>query len=196
MKKAIIALLTLIIPIVAIYAYMGGFNQVEITQAKFKSREIIFDIHRGPYTGLKQSWESFERKFKKLGLAHCYSFGIYLDSPETPEDKLRSVMACELKNIALTIKNNLRKEFSYAVLPAASGYSAVFPYRNELSFMFAPIKVYPEFEAKIKAGELKPVLAIEEYGFNKGRSAIEFFMPQGIDKSKYKSLFEAFEEEQ
>ena len=196
MKKMIIALLTVIIPLVAIYAYMGGFNEVEITQTQFKSREIIFDIHIGPYTGLKESWEKFERKFKKLGLAHCYSFGVYLDSPDTPEEKLRSVMACELKNMALSIKNNLRKEFSYAVLPAAQGYGAIFPYRNELSFMFAPIKVYPKFEEKIKSGELKPTLAIEEYGVDQGRAAIQFFMPHNIDKSKYKALFEAFEEKQ
>lgn len=195
MKKILLSIVLLIAPILLFLVYMGGFSNNEIVTQEFKARSIIFDIHRGSYTGLTQSWEGFKIKYQDAGLKECDALGVYLDPPSTEEDKLRTVMACDLTNVSEDIQIKLKNKFNHTQLTQSSASYTSFPYKNEMSFVVASIFVYSKFQEMIEAGQLHPSIAIEVYGVDEGRSEIKFYMPSDKTPEDYSDLFQAFTSE-
>lgn len=171
------------------YGYMGGFKSVQVSKAQLQQTEIIYDLHRGPYDGLKQSWLSFVAKLEAAGIEDCHALGVFLDPPDTSPEKIRSIIACSTEGLT----EQQIKQFPSFTLPSAVSFQASFPYVNELSFMIGSLKVYPEFQKLIATNQIKPSVSIELYGPDKNRSQIQFFMPAGQDPSAYQTLYDAFQ---
>lgn len=177
----------------AFYAYMGGFSRVEVKRDTFGPISIFVYPHKGPYQNLNQSWEKFQKEWEAIGLTECSSLAIYLDSPDTPEEKLRSVLACKMDGLSELEKKAVEKQFVTFVIPKSNVLVASFPFRNVLSYFLAPTKVYPKFQEIISENKEQTSVSIEVYGGSLHFvDTIEFYMPLGIGREVFSPLEKLF----
>ncbi|MEL7029175.1 MAG: hypothetical protein AAGL49_08170 [Pseudomonadota bacterium] len=174
------------------YAYVGGFSKPETRIATFEPAEIVYGTHKGSYSNLSESWSAFEETLTAAGLAQCDALAVYLDPPGTPEDELRTVIACRIDRLDADTRASLMAAAPHTTLPGAEAYAADFPFKNAASYFIGAMKVYPEFEKTIEASAHEPPIAIEVYGLQGETDTIEYYMPFGVDRSTYAELFGAF----
>lgn len=174
------------------YGYLGGFGSVEVSEADFSSKEVIFVTHKGPYENLSQSWSDFQKKWEKAGLKDCDSLAVYLDAPDTAPEKLRSILACNVSHLEQSQKESLKTAFSSFVLPGSKALTSSFPFKNEFSYFLGPMKVYPEMQRVLTDKKIKPTVAIETYGDAKNNSKIGYVMPIEGSIQDYQKLYDAF----
>jgi hypothetical protein len=193
MLKVLLGLLGVFLAaVVGLYGYMGGFTKVDVTQKVFDTEEIFYTTHKGPYEKLEESWTPFVEKYQALGIKDCDALSVYLDPPNTPPEELRTIIGCRMGELDDEVKARVAKNFSTTVLPEAPSYYGSFPYKNDFSFMFGPMMVYPAFQKLIAVGQINPSVSIEDYGYDKGRSEIYYYMPAQKTVSDYQALFDAF----
>lgn len=188
----VVALLFAIAVIAGVFAYMGGFQKVEIARGSFGPAEIIFSTHRGPYREIGESWTDFVEDLEDVGFTRCDALAIYLDPPDAAPEDLRSILACRIDALGEAERSMLIDRFGHAVLPRTEAFTASFPYKNYASYFLAPMKVYPAF-ARHDGGEAgDPLLAIEIYGVEGEFDEIGFALPIGADRADYQALYDAF----
>lgn len=178
--------------VLGFFTYMGGFHSVEVREGNYGPQEIIFVTHKGSYQGLSKSWKEFQLAWEAKGLKECDSLSIYLDPPETPDDKLRSILGCKVSELPIEEKSKLQEHFQSFMIPGSEAFLSEFPFKNYFSFMLGPIKVYPKMEEAIKATSKIPNVAIEEYGIPGSFDEIKFVMPIWVDSNKFKDLEDSF----
>ncbi|MEO1136461.1 MAG: hypothetical protein AAFW68_07610 [Pseudomonadota bacterium] len=176
----------------ALYAYLGGFRTIQIEKDAFGPAEIIFSTHVGPYPEMGESWRRFQAEWEDAGLDACNSLAVYIDPPGTPPEELRSILGCRIDALPETEKAELREQFPTFTLPRTQAYVAVFPYKNFLSFMFGPMKVYPALQKRLEEENVTPPVGIETYGVEGEIDEIGFIIPYGVGADVYQPLFEAF----
>lgn len=175
-----------------LFVYVGGFRSVKITKADFKRSEIVYATHKGPYKNLSKSWSAFQKKWEAAGLKTCDSLGIYFDPPGTPEEKLRSVIACRIDKLSAEGKEKAREALPHFKLPATKALYASFPYKNVLSLFVGPTRVYPAMKKAAEAGNVSAALGIETYGVMQDTKEIGYYMPIEATRQDYEELLEAF----
>ena len=177
---------------VGFYAYMGGFKSIETTDGAFGPAEIVYATHLGPYEQLGKSWGVFKTEWEEAGLAECDALGVYFDPPDTPKDKLRTVIGCRIDALPEDQKAALKEKLDSFVLPESPTLVSTFPFKNVASYFLAPAKVYPAMMKKLPEGATPPV-AIEVYGpFSTPSPEITFILPLGVERTAYQPLLEAF----
>lgn len=175
-----------------LYGYMGGFQAVRIGKETFGPAEIAYSTHVGPYRKLGESWGGFLAAWDKIGVGPCDSLGVYLDPPSTPEDKLRTVIACRIDALSEEDKAKVRAALPGFVIPQSEALTASFPFRNDLSFFLAPMKVYPEVQRVMEKEGLSAAVGIELYGETGKIKEISFIIPVGVTQADYQALIDAF----
>ena len=176
----------------SLFFYLGGFHKIEISQIEFGPVEIFYATHQGPYGKIGRSWNTFAIEREQAGLSVCDSLALYLDPPESPKDALRTIIACRMGALPANEQDIARAAFPTFMLPESKVLYTVFPYRNMLSYMFGPARVYPKIGAFIEQTDIKPVIGIEIYGRMDETDTIQFLTAYDIEKSEYRQLFEAF----
>lgn len=183
----------IVLGVVAGYAYLGGFQSVEVTHGSFAPTEIVFSTHKGPYMKLHESWDKFRKDLVAAGLQECDAMAVYLDPPGTPEDQLRSVIACRLDGLNVDLKTALKSKLKSFQIPSSPALTAKFPYKNPFSFFVGPGKVYPAMKPLIAQESKLPAVAYEVYGLEKTTTEILYAMPLGLDRAVFQPLEAAFQ---
>ncbi|MBL8032243.1 MAG: hypothetical protein JNJ69_00970 [Leptospiraceae bacterium] len=179
--------------ILGLYAWLGGFKSVTVTRSTFGPAEIVYSTHKGPYKNLSQSWSRFQKEWETAGLKECHSLAVYLDPPGTPEDKLRSVIACRIDELPSAEKTVLRGKMRNFVIPKSRTVWATFPYKNPASYFIGPMKVYPEFKKVLEKEKIIPPVGIETYGTTaKAANEIGYAMPIDSTRADYQKLIDSF----
>lgn len=192
-KIIAVVLGVLIAALAGFYAYLGGFSSVTVTRGELNSMEIVYSLHRGAYKDLHKSWTRFQTEWEAAGLSECDTLAVYLDPPGTPDDKLRSVIACRIDSLSKEQKDRVKAKLPSFIIPRSKAVLASFPYRNPASFFLGPSKVYPAFHAELQKDKLTPPVAIETYGSTaKPAESIGFAMPLESQRSDYQKLIDAF----
>lgn len=195
--KAVKILFTLVaalaIVVLGFYAYLGGLSTVQVTRGEMASMEIVYSLHRGAYKDLHKSWSRFKGEWESAGLKECDALAVYLDPPGTPDEKLRSVIACRVDSLSREEKEKVKGKLPSFVIPRSLALLSSFPYRNPASYFVGPSKVYPAFQRELTADNITPPAAIETYGsMSKPAEQIGFAMPLESKRSDYAKLVEAF----
>jgi hypothetical protein len=175
------------------YAYMGGFHAVTVTKGTIGPMEFVFERHRGAYSKLNETWSVFMPKWTEAKLGTCLTMGVYLDPPGTPDDKLRSLIGCRIDGWNEEQKAAARAKFATLTIPRSEAYLASFPFRNFLSFFFAPTMVYPAIEREIAKDGGQNRIGIEQYGSFDAITQIEFAVPLFADPAPYQPLYDTFD---
>lgn len=174
------------------YAYLGGFSTVTITKGKFKSTEIVYATHKGPYKNLSKSWDKFRKEWEAAGLKSCDSLAVYFDPPGTPDERLRSILGCRIDTLSDDDKEKITGKLPHFRLPKSKALVATFPYKNVLSFFIGPTKVYPAMKKVMTAEKLPGSVAIETYGTTTSIKTMGYYMPNETRQSDYQELLDAF----
>ena len=185
-------ILLFILFIIGFLFYMGGFSKIEISRGDFGPTEIIFSTHRGAYRNIGNSWNKFQKDLETANLKECDALAIYLDPPGTPEDQLRSILACKIDALPEESKLSLKTKFKSFTIIKSEAVLSKFPFKNYFSYMLGPMKVYPKFTQYLETEKIQPVVAYELYGVMDKTKEIEFVMPLGTTKEIYQSLYDAF----
>ncbi|MEM8772698.1 MAG: hypothetical protein AAGD92_13715 [Pseudomonadota bacterium] len=195
--KAIGALtLFVVLGLVGFWAYLGGFSSVVFEEQPYGPVEIAYTTHLGSYAKISESWNRFETEWNDAGIdgKRCDSLAVYLNSPdETEPENLQSILACRLDTALAEDAENFRKAFPVFTIPQVSALRTEFPFKNFLSFMVGPMKVYPAAEKRMKQDALEASIAIELYGPGEKPDRIGIVIPVDHDKSEFDALREAFE---
>jgi len=193
LKKVLLFVAIDVVVLVAGFAfYMDAFDSPPLERSKFASTAVFFSTYRGPYSGIEGAWMRFQGEWEKAGLDKCDAIGIYLDPPGTPEDQLRSILACRLDGLTAEVRNKMTAVFPTFKIPDSATVSATFPYRNKLSFMVAPMRIYPRMQRLIETERLSPAAALETYGPGAIGPFMGFHMLIGLDRSAMQPLMDAF----
>jgi hypothetical protein len=192
--KVLAAIVVLLVGLIfGLYIWLGGFSSVTVTRSSFGPTEIVYATHRGAYKNLSTSWSSFQKQWEAAGLKECKALAIYLDTPETPEDKLRSIIACDIGEMADSEKTALRGKLPNFVIPKSRTIAATFPYKNPASYFIGPMKVYPEFKKELAKDKIVPPVAIETYGkMTAPATEMGYAMPLDSKREDYEKLVDAF----
>lgn len=177
---------------VGFYAYMGGFRSVTVTKAQFGPVEFVYAKHAGSYAKLNETWGRFMPEWTAANLGTCLTMGVYLDPPGTPDDTLRSFIGCRIDGWTEEQKSAARAKFPTLTIAASETYTATFPFRNFLSFFFAPTRVYPAIAAEIAKDGNQNAIGMEFYGSFDDIRDIQFVVPAVKDNSAYQNLYDAF----
>jgi hypothetical protein len=194
LRLLIVLLLVLVGAAAGFWAYMGGFAQVSIERGSYGPADIVYTTHRGSYSGLGDSWERFQSEWEAAGATECDSLAVYLDSPqETAEEDLRSILACRIDTASQADRAALESAFPSFTIPQSDALLATHPYKNYLSFMVGPVRVYPAMEKRMADDGLEASIAIELYGRNTApMTEVGFAVPVSGERSEYQTLMDAF----
>ena len=174
------------------YAYMGGFKSVEVRDGQLEQIEFAYATHRGPYEKLFEAWTGFEEAWEAAEVGPCNALAIYLDPPETPKEDFRTVLGCRIDDLTPDHVADWRAAFPTFTLPGGPALTADFPYKNEASYFFAPVKVYPALQKVMQERSVNSPLAIEVYGVEGESDTISFYFPLADSRSDYQALEAAF----
>jgi len=175
------------------YVWLGGFRDVEVTRGTFGPAEIVYEPYRGPYGDLHKAWRGFEVRLAGAGIETCDALAVYLDSPETPKDDLRTILGCRIDSLPDAQRDDVRTKLPSFTIPRSDALLSAFPYKNPASYAFAPMKVYPEVTKVLDAEGIEAVVGIEIYGLMETAEEIGFAIPVDVERSDYQPLFDAFE---
>ena len=144
------SLAVLVIAMIGIYAYYGGFHNIVPEIAKSGGETLVYEEVIGDYA---QSGEVSDRVYQKLlddyKITTTKGFGIYYDNPETTEKtKLRSDVGCILESDFEKI-DRLKTAFEITEYPVDNYLKVEFPYKGTLSILLGIMKVYPVLNAYV-----------------------------------------------
>ncbi len=156
---------SLILIILIIFAYYGGFSSIKIQEKEKGGETLIYKELKGDYAQAENIIEKMSEALKSNEKIQTYKgFGIYYDNPQTvEEERLRSDVGCILEKSDTFKLNLLLNKYKIKVYPTKKYITAEFPYRGKLSVLLSLIKVYPALNNYVKLNgyaENGPVMEI------------------------------------
>lgn len=165
LKIILIALLILILLVVGLYWYVGGFYSVTIKKEIADGYFVAGKEFTGPYNKIMPTMNYVDSALRSKGINCTVGFGIYYDDPKvTPQENCRSFVGNVInKSDSTTLevikKLGLRSD-SVANAPALI---IEFPIRSSMSYMVGPMKVYPAFTKYLEENKLQGTFSMEVY---------------------------------
>jgi DNA gyrase inhibitor GyrI len=175
--KIAAAAVGLMIVLLAVYsAWLGAFASVSVSEKVFGPVTYMYEPFLGPYSDTSQAFEKVQGYMKAEGLPASKGIGVYLDNPkDVPAVQCRSECGMIIPENALGRVPELSKKYKIKTIQKGSFLYAEFPFKNKLSFMFGPMKVYPAFSKESLAKGYAPSYSIELYG--EASNKIVFLLP-------------------
>ena len=162
MKKFLIVLGVLVLAGVGLFYYLHGFDDVEIVEAEIPEMNLVYVKHVGSYYGVGAVMMDLHNKIVEEGIESSVGAGIYIDDPEiTPSEELRSLVGDIVSDEDLAKLEG--KDFQVLKIKNGKGVMSIFPYKNMLSYMLAPMKVYPAMVEYFAGTDVMPVASLEIY---------------------------------
>lgn len=168
MKKITIIWLTIILLIALGIGYcisLGVFSDVTVVEKEAGGYKLAGMVYTGSYNKAGEFIEETEKKLKDSGITYDKGFGIYYDDPKKiPTEKCRSFVGglIEIKDTN-KITELKSKGFKIDSVMTTSSVVVEFPIVSKLSYMIAPIKVYPVISDYLQKKGYKAILSLEIY---------------------------------
>jgi hypothetical protein len=163
--KNLLWLITLIaVIVVALFAYLGAFSEVLVTESRFGPHYFVYESFTGDYSRTGPIFDRVNKALSGAGLKTSKGLGIYYDDPkQVPKNQLRSdcgsLFATDPSEKIVKLKSNLK----IRRLPSTRAAMVAFPLRNKLSFFIGPSKAYPVLNAYLKEKKLEVKNFMELY---------------------------------
>ena len=82
MRKVILyGIPALLVSAIAFWAYLGGFDKMQVSKASFGPYYLLYAEHTGPYSQTSELFAEFQKWRNEKGLEEAHLFGIYYDDP-------------------------------------------------------------------------------------------------------------------
>lgn len=179
LKWILIILVIMIMAVAAFLAYMGVFSPIKLVEARIGPYTLVYEEYVGPYSGVGPVLKKVYTDLKADGIETSKAFGIYLNDPNaTAPDKLKSYLGCVLEAKDLGRAKELGKKYQVMQWELKDCLVAEFPIRNDLSYMFGPLKVYPHLDRVLSEKGYEMNSCMELYDM----PAKKIFFIFGVDK--------------
>jgi hypothetical protein len=163
MKVALGILFALVLTVLTIFTYLGGFKTVTVEERQVGPYFLIYETNKGSYRQTGSSVEKLMEHAKKQGVTPQAGFGHYLDDPRAvPESELRSEAGIVVSQTDYSKLSMLDQFKSREVAPIEAAV-AEFPLKNSLSILIGIFKVYPVILNYLKEKGYTPGPSFEIY---------------------------------
>ncbi len=145
MKILLIVIISLIVVLVFMYGYYGGFKKLNIQVTSQGGETVVYEDILGDYrqTGIVMDKVYYEL-LNDYKIETFKGYGKYIDNPKKTEtSKLRSEAGCIIENKDLEEFSGLSVNFNKKILPVKKYITTEFPYKGKISVFFSIIRVYP-----------------------------------------------------
>lgn len=134
-----------------LFAWLGGFEKVEVTEAERGPFAIVYQEHLGEYAGVGKIIPEVKKVLEERGVATERFFGIYFDDPRLVKKKdLRSRAGSVIALSNLSKPGTLPAPFKQMILEKKVYAVVEFPFKSQASMLMGLTRVYPALEAHSK----------------------------------------------
>jgi hypothetical protein len=145
MKILLIIIMVVIIAVLGLYAYFGGFKKIPLQIREEGGETLVYETVQGDY---RQTAAVMDKIYYSLlneeQIETFKGFGIYYDDPKkVDKEKLRSEAGCILGNADQVNFRELEKKYQLKTFPQKQYLTAQFPWKGKMSVMFSILRVYP-----------------------------------------------------
>lgn len=170
MKKILLFFGVVVVMAMGFVFYLGGFAEVVVEAVEIPVINLVYAKHVGAYQWLGPAMDDISEKLNELGIVPLAGAGIYLDdSTLTETESLRSLVGSVVSDDDLEIFGD---EFDVIKIKNAKGVMVDFPFKNGLSLILAPMKVYPVISAYLGDQGIIPSASLEIYDMEQGKIMI------------------------
>ncbi|MEX0289373.1 MAG: GyrI-like domain-containing protein [Flavobacteriaceae bacterium] len=171
-KIMLLVLAVLVIAAIVLYAYYGGFKNINVSVSKAGGDVLIYEKIRGDYrqSGIIMD-EIYYALLNEDNIETFKGFGLYYDNPQKVEkSKLRSEAGCILEEKDMDKLPILENKYTVRTFPEKEYLVTEFPYKGKMSIFFGIKKVYPALNRFSKLNGYKedsPVMELYDIPNNK-----------------------------
>lgn len=144
--------LVIVVAVLGIYAYYGGFAKIDIKQESLGGETIVYQEVQGDYKQtMVASNEIYYYLLNDLKIETFEGIGIFYDNPqEVEKDKLRSEVGCiiEAKDIERLRESGCK--YKIKTLSVKPTIVVEFPFKGQMSIFVGMFKIYPAIEKYIQ----------------------------------------------
>lgn len=144
----IVIVAIVVIAILSIYAYFGGFNSIKVKTEVTGGEVIVYKEVKGNYKQTPDiTNEIYYYLLNELGIETYKGIGVFYDNPkEVEEKKLRSESGCIIEARDIERLNSDKCKYKIQILPTDTVITAELLFKGTLSIFMGFIKVYPAIE--------------------------------------------------
>ncbi len=166
MKTALIFILFMILIIIGLYAFYGGFKKIRFQIVEQGGELLIYENMTGDYKNSATVMDKIYASLLENEQIETYKgCGIYYDNPRYVEkDKLRSEIGCILETKDSKMFDSLKANYKTKSIPKAKYLTTRFPYKGKFSVLIGILRVYPALTKYLKT-----------HGFNENGYMIEIY---------------------
>jgi len=161
--------------------YEGVFYPVTIEEKVVGDYWVVYEGNIGPYEEVGPVMKKIYQNLKTDGIDTKLGFGIYYDDPKkVSKSKLRSEVGVILGKNYYDKIEDLKAKYNLKQLKKRNSLLSKFPYRNVLSYMVGPMKVYPAMEKYSEKNGIDLNKVKDGYGleiYNTENKEITYIMP-------------------
>jgi hypothetical protein len=165
LKTLSLVLISFILIAFASWAYSGGLINPKIEEKTTEKLVVVTKEHRGAYHKVKPAMDEVYTGLKELGVETTRGVGLYHDDPsQVAEADLRSDVGSVLEEEDWVYIDDIKEFFSVKEIEPMQAMVIEFPIKTFLSYMIAPMRVYPAMNKHYQEkGYKDTVLGIEIY---------------------------------
>ncbi|SKC23429.1 GyrI-like small molecule binding domain-containing protein [Alkalitalea saponilacus] len=156
MSTILIILSIILIGLLLISAWYGGFYNIRFKTTQCGGETVAFLPHKGDYkrTG-KVMDEVYYTLLNEFKIETFKGVSIYYDDPDnTPTSELRSEVGCVIENPDLELIEKISQKFQVKVVPKREYLTTEFPYKGKPSVIVGVIRVYPAIKKQTRQNNL------------------------------------------
>lgn len=148
LKGVLLVLLGIIVILLIIYAYYGGFSKLEFKISHEGGETIVYKEMRGDYSKSGKMMDSvYNGLLGDYSIETIKGIGIYYDNPEYVEkDKLRSDIGCIIEKEDIGKLGELDTIYKVKICPISDYLTVQIPFQGFISVMIGIFRVYPAME--------------------------------------------------
>ncbi len=170
-RKAVVYVISFVaLILVALFGFLihaGLFAEVKASEEWTGEYQVVYRPHKGGYHEIGTVIDDIHAILEAEQIPAGLSFGQYFDDPfegDTKIGDLRSHVGVmiEQKDASRVSVLESTHDFKTKIIPQGKYLVAELPFRNELSKVIGPMKVYPKFTERLRemGGEMQFLIEI------------------------------------
>ena len=144
LKKLVTIAVIIAVVLVLARWYLGGFSSPAVTEKAMSPYIIAYTTFTGEY---KDVWPTMTKLYDALsgaGVKSMTGIGIYYDDPAAVSGQsMRSDVGSVIVQSDFIKLNKKSSDYKLKVVEGGDKVVVAFPYKNSLSYMVWPIRIYP-----------------------------------------------------
>lgn len=160
-----VIVLIIIALLLGLYAYYGGFYEIEIKAETVGGETIVYKKVTGDYKQTSSvTNEVYDYLFHHLKIETYKGIGIFYDNPKNVErEELKSEVGCVIETNDVNRLEKIHCKYEIKQLLCTQSIVIEFPYKGGFSVLIGLIRVHPKLEKYVKTHNLPDTPIIEIY---------------------------------